>query len=266
MTFSALRICVALGVVGFAATAAATTNFAYPSKDAMIFATSSNVDTGNSSGKGPGMFAGADGSSNKKRSLVRFDLSAIPTTAIVDTVTLNLIVGQIAGSGGGGGGGGGCGGGCTDPSRNFRIYTITTAWNEGPSGTPTSPTIGGTGQGWTTGTGDTSWTYTNYNGSLWTNGGGDYSTPEVVANTFGPTFTVGMTCSFVGDLTPMVDVNPDFVDDVQGWVTNPSTNQGWLIKSDLETSPTSFLGFWTKDGAAANMNNGLRPELVVVWH
>jgi hypothetical protein len=42
--------------------------------DAMIFGTSAGSDTGNASGKGPAMFAGADGGLGKKRSLVTFDL------------------------------------------------------------------------------------------------------------------------------------------------------------------------------------------------
>ena len=75
-----------------------------------------------------------------------------------------------------------------------------------------------------------------------------------------------MTNEFFGDKTSNPTVNPAFVTAVQGWVTTPSSNKGWLIKSDLETSPTSFLGWWTKDGAAANSNTALSPLLTVVYH
>src|SRR5262249_35743849 len=112
MQFSRIQLCVALCVVALEGSASATVANFNPSKDAMVFATSTGSDTGNASGKGPGMFAGADGNSSKKRTLIQFNLASIPTTATVDKVTLNLIVGQIAGSGGGGGGGGGCGMGC----------------------------------------------------------------------------------------------------------------------------------------------------------
>lgn len=219
--------------------------------DAMIFGTSSGSDTGNASGKGPAMFAGADGGLGMKRSLVTFDLGTyIPSGATIDLVRMDLIVGQIAGSGMGGTG-------SNLPSRTIRVYHLTTAWNEGSSGSPTSQTIGGTGQGFTISTGDTSWHYTNYNGSTWTNLGSDFNSTEIADATFTTPFTVGQTCSWSSS---------GMVNDVQGWVTSPSSYHGWVIKSDLETTATSFLGWWTIDGANANSNSALQPILHVEWH
>src|SRR5262249_53420960 len=141
--------------------------------DAMIFGTSTGSDTGNASGKGPGMFAGADGGSNRKRSLVTFNLGgSLPGGETIDDRRMVRVVGQIAGSGGGGGGG-------NYPSRTIRVYHLTGDWNEGNSGSPTSQTIGGSGQGYTISTGDTSWHYTNYSGSTWTNLGGDFNATEI---------------------------------------------------------------------------------------
>ena len=54
--------------------------------------------------------------------------------------------------------------------------------------------------------------------------------------------------------------------DVRNWVSGTAANNGWLIKSDLETSPTSFLAFWTKDGAAANGNPAIAPQLSITYH
>jgi hypothetical protein len=34
----------------------------------------------------------------------------------------------------------------------------------------------------------------------------------------------------------------------------------------LETTATSFLGWWTVDGATANLNMNLQPILHVEWH
>jgi hypothetical protein len=219
--------------------------------DAMIFGTSTGSDTGNASGKGPAMFAGADGGSSRKRSLVTFDLgSFIPGGATIDLVRMDLILGQIAGSGMGGTG-------SNLPSRTIRVYHLTTDWNEGSSGSPTSPTIGGTGQGYTISTGDTSWHYTNYNGSSWTNLGGDFNAAEIANATFTTPFSVGQTCSWSSS---------GMVSDVQGWVTSSSSYHGWMIKSDLETTATSFLGWWTVDGATANLNMNLQPILHVEWH
>ncbi|HWU88439.1 MAG TPA: hypothetical protein VN253_14230 [Kofleriaceae bacterium] len=239
---------------GFVTTASAGSATVYATQDAMIFATSGGADTGNASGKGPGMFAGADGQSNKKRTLITFDLASasIPSNAIIDSVTMTLVVGQVAGYGGSG-----CPSGCTYTSRTIRVYHLTTAWNEGSSGSPTSSSMSGTGQGWTIGSGDTSWTYTNYSGSQWTTLGGDFNATEIASSTFGPTFPLGMTCTWS---------SAGMVTDVQNWLSTPSSYKGWLIKSDLETSGTSFLGWWTKDGATANNNNALRPKLDITWH
>jgi hypothetical protein len=253
MKFSTLcKNAVALAIMGFAASGSAGSYSVPASHDAMIFATSAGVDTGNASGMGPAMFAGADGGSSMKRSLVTFNLSqaSIPSNATIDSVEMDLIVGQIAGSGGGGPGG-------SYPSRTIRVYHLNTSWNEGSSGSPTSTGIGGTGQGYTILTGDTSWHYTSYSGSTWTTSGGDFNTTEIASSTFTSPFSVGQTCAWS---------SAGMVSDVQSWLSTPSGYHGWLIKSDLETSPTSFLGWWTKDGAAANMNSALAPVLLVTWH
>ena len=224
----------------------------FPTQDAMIFGTSAGADTGNASGMGPAMFAGADGQSNRKRALVTFDLAAasIPSTATIDSVVMTVVVGQIAGSGGGSPGG-------SYPSRTLRVYHLTTAWNEGTSGSPTSATIGGTGQGFAIGSGDTSWHYTNYNAGVWSTLGGDFNATEIAVSTFTSPFSVGQSCTWS---------SAGMVSDVQSWLTAPSGYVGWLIKSDLETMPTSFLGYWTKDGAAANSNPALRPKLTITYH
>lgn len=250
MKFSTFTICVALATLG--ATAAASTQVDIPaSHDAMIFATSAGADTGNASGKGPAMFAGADGGSSKKRSLVTFDLAGhIPSGVTIDSVEMRLVLGQIAGSGMGGTG-------SNLPDRTIRVYHLTTAWNEGSSGSPTSMTIGGTGQGFTISTGDTSWHYTNFSGSHWAANGGDFNATEIANTTFHSPFSVGQTC---------VWSSSGLKTDVVNWQSSPSSYLGWMIVSDLETSATSFLGWWTVDGASANSNSSLQPILRVVYH
>ncbi len=69
--------------------------------------------------------------------------------------------------------------------------------------------------------------------------------------------------------------------DVQNWLDNPTTNDGWLLRAmsgiesngtvipDLEAPPVppgqSFLGFWTRDGAMANNNLAIAPMLTVTY-
>src|SRR5215510_7941201 len=134
----AIFVCAMLGSVAFASAALVTIP---AQKDAMIFGTSANADTNMSSGKGPGMFAGADGSLNRKRSLIQFDIAGnVPSGAQITSATLTLILGQVAGSGTGGAGG-------NIPSRTFNLFALNQDWGEGSSGTPTSTSIGGSGQG-----------------------------------------------------------------------------------------------------------------------
>ena len=53
---------------------------------------------------------------------------------------------------------------------------------------------------------------------------------------------------------------------MQGWVNGSLQNDGWMLKSDnLEGTRTSFLGFWSKDGAAATNAPGLTPTLIVTF-
>jgi hypothetical protein len=254
-------ICAALLPV-FAGSAAADVITLPASKDAMIFGTSAGADTNNASGKGPAMFAGADGSSNRKRSLIAFDVASAGnlTGATIESVTMTLYLAQVAGSGGGSGGGG------NYPSRTLRVYDLLQNWTEGTSGSPTSPGVGGTGQGYPRVTGDTSWDYASYNAAdattgKWSSGGtdlhgGNFSLTESAESTF---------TSFATLNAPFTWTSPGMAADVQAWLDGTRPNFGWLIKSDLEDSPTSFLGFWTRDGAAANNDPAIAPSLTIVY-
>lgn len=250
----------ALCTLGLAAPALAdTSSVIYPSKDAMIFGTSSATYIDNASGKGPGMFAGADSNSRRKRALVTFDLNgaspSIPSNASIVSVTLEMINGQTAGYGGSG-----CEEDCTYPERTIKIYKLTNTWNEGSSGSPTSTSMSGTGQGWSIGSGDVGWRYRNYSGSLWSSQGTDYNSTAIATATILDPFPLGLVCAWSGGSSS------GLAGEVNAWKSNSSYLLDWVIISDLETSSQSFLGWWTIDGAAANSNPGLRPKLTVVWN
>jgi hypothetical protein len=231
-------------------------------KDSTIFATSAGVDTGNASGKGPILQAGADGSSNRKRSLIAFDLASagIPSNATISDVTMTLYLAQVAGSGGGNGGG-------SYPSRTIRLYSLQQNWGEGNSGSPTSPGAGGAGQGYARGTGDSTWDYALFDSSnpaagTWNAGGtnlhgGNFASVESAASTF---------TSFTTTNAPFNWSSAGLAADVQRWVSGGGAgNFGWLLKSDLEDMPTSFLAFWSRDGAAANNNPTIAPSLNITY-
>ena len=218
-------------------------------KDAMIFGTSANADTGNASGKGPALFAGADGSSNRKRSTIVFDIASagIPSNATIVSATMTMYLAQVAGSGGGGGG--------SYPNRVLKLHKVQQTWGEGSSGSPTSPTVGGTGGGYTRVSGDSSWTYALYSGTSWT-AGGNINATSSASSTFSTPFVLNQAYTWS---------SAGLVTDVGSWVSGATTNNGWLVKSDLETSPTSFLGYWSRDGAAANSNPAIAPKLTIVY-
>ena len=238
------------------------------SKDAMIFGTSANADTNNASGRGPALFAGADGSLNKKRSLLQFDIAgSVPAGATITGATLALTLGQVAGSGGG------TGGNSTLPSRTFSLHDLQQDWGEGSSGSPTSPSIGGTGQGYARVNGDSTWDYPFFNSNaatatLWAGGvhGGNFAGTDSASSTF-TTFTVGGKYMWTSAVLAA---------DVQHWLDNAATNFGWLLRADngingsgatvaLESTSQSFLGFYSRDGAAANNDASLAPALSVMY-
>jgi hypothetical protein len=234
-----------------------------PSNDAMIFGTSAGADTGNASGMGPALFAGADGSSNIKRSMLEFNFSSIPSNATITSATLTLYLGQVAGSSGG------TGTVSNAFDRQFGLYDLLQPWTEGASGSPTSNNIGGSGQGYPRVNGDVTWDYANYNSTpalatVWGSTaspihGGNYSSTEKALLDVPVGYSLANNAPFSWSSAGMAA-------DVQGWVNGTLQNDGWMLKSDnLEGTRTSFLGFWTKDGAVAVGNTGLTPTLSVTF-
>jgi hypothetical protein len=281
-------------LVAVAGTASASSYTATaPTDDAMIFGTSAGADTGNASGKGPGMFAGADGMGNIKRSLVKFDITSVPTTSTVSGVTVTLVIGQIAGSGGMGSG---CGTSCTPASRTFDFYEVdyTNTWGEGDTGltacnsnTTECASMSGTGQGWPYascggyGAGascgnDVTWKWFDYTSSgEWGNGPsnqdygtGSFGSPDYGNHTAAGSWTFddflnNNTMTFTSD---NVSNNTAWTAVVQDWVTTPAHNNGMLIRAPaLESVDTSFIGWWTKDGAYENSMSGYNPTITVTY-
>jgi hypothetical protein len=273
----AKQILITVGMVmGAASVDAATIVTFADQKDAMIFGTPAGADTGNSSGKGPGMFAGADGSLNRKRSLIQFDVAGnVPAGAHITSATLTLYLGQIAGSGGGGSGG-------SIPSRTLSLFDVQQDWGEGDSGLvgsppATSPNLGGSGQGYARVTGDSGWDYANFDSAntatgKWNAGGPDLHGGNVAAAASATsTFTAPFTLN-----NPYAWSSSGLASDVQQWLDAPSSNHGWMLEAltgldtnnnviALENTAQSFLGFWTRDGAAANSNPALTPTLTVTY-
>jgi autotransporter-associated beta strand protein len=196
----------------------------------------------------PGIYAGTDGDDNPKRGLIEFDVAeAVPAGATITGVQLQLTVGQVAGSGGGGPGG-------TNGPETISLYDETQAWGQ-PTNFPGQSSFDGTGHGAAPDPGDATWNYSFYGTTPWTVAGGDWtsSLPDLA------------DASVTGTLTSFTWSSAAMVTDVQNWLDNPTTNFGWIIKSADETDPRTFRAFWSAQGAAADDDPALAPELLVSY-
>ncbi|HEV8201029.1 MAG TPA: DNRLRE domain-containing protein [Candidatus Polarisedimenticolia bacterium] len=161
---------------------------------------------GFASGSGPAIFAGRIASTlqSVRRALLRFDVAAtIPPGSKIETVRLRLHLAQ-ANSG-------------PVPAR---LYRLTQSWGEGAS----SSTGGG---GAAAQPGDATWIHRFHDDVFWTHPGGDFD-PLVRAETIldQPDFyTWGST--------------PEMVQDVQSWLDDPASNDGWLLAGDESRTQTA---------------------------
>ncbi|HEX7877936.1 MAG TPA: DNRLRE domain-containing protein, partial [Candidatus Eisenbacteria bacterium] len=150
-----------------------------------------------SSGAGPTMFCGRTGAfgTGARRALVQFDLSGIPAGSTVTAVQLRLVVNQTVSG--------------TYP---IALRAVTASWGEG-----TSDAGDNGGQGTQATANDATWLHRFYNGTLWTNPGGDFSAvTSATRNVTGlGAYTWGSTAQMVAD--------------VQAWVTTPASNFGYLL-------------------------------------
>ena len=232
-----VAVCASIVVIWTSASASADTVTIGASKDASIYAGTVN----NSNGAGPGMFAGTDTGPNRIRSLIDFDIagSGIPSGATITNVQLMLGLGMVPG-------------GSAPSPETIDLRRLTADWGEGTTGSGSSG-IGGTGAGFPANAGDATWNARMFPGTLWTTAGGDFS-PTVsaslsVGNTINTYYTWASTTALVAD--------------VQGWLNNPSSNFGWELVNEDETSARTFRAFYTREAPGASA--AFRPQLQITY-
>jgi hypothetical protein len=168
-----------------------------------------NGDTSN--GAGPVLFAGNNGRNLARRALLAFDVTTrVPAGATIDSVTLVLRVSNSP----------------NDIPRQFTLHRIVGDWGEG-----TSEATGGVGAPATNG--DGTWLHTFYPDQLWSTPGGDFDGS--------PTASV-----LVGDVGTYTLRSSAMAADVQGWLDQPSTNHGWLVRGE-ETLPNTARRFESRE-------------------
>ncbi len=151
-----------------------------------------------SNGQGIYFFDGKTSGNLLRRGLLAFNLSSIPTSAIVTDASLSMFLSTTQGG-----------------SAAVSLSKMSQDWGEGNSnaGDPG-------GGGAQAATGDATWIHTFYNLGFWTAPGGDFS-PAISASTTVNAANTTYTWGGTGVIT-----------DVQGWVANPTGNFGWAIRGN----------------------------------
>lgn len=195
----------------------------------------------NSSGGGPGIFSGSNGTGSPRRGLIEFNVAgSLPANATITGVQLRLTVGQL-------------GGGATF-GRTIGLFDLNVGWGEGTAGP--SASIGGTGQGAPAATGDATWSSNRYNVSTWTAPGGDFAATASASATLG---TVSLNSVFTWSSAALVG-------DVQNWLNTPAANNGWELVNGAEGTAQSLLGFYSKEGRqVSGVTDSQLPQLIVTY-
>lgn len=175
----------------------------------------------NSNGAGPNFTAGTNSGLGIRRALIRFNIAAsgIPTGAIITAVTLKLNLNKTKSN--------------TDL---VSLYKLNSNWGEGTSnaGDPD-------GQGATATTNDATWFCRFSDGaggctSSWVTAGGDFNGSASATTSIPPTLGIYNWSS------------AQMIADVQSWLNTPSTDFGWIIRSD-ESYIRSANRFDSRQGA-----------------
>ena len=173
------------------------------------------------------IYTGNQSSGLKRRGVLQFDLSSIPSTALIQGASLSLYCNSASGS-----------------AVNVALHRLNATWGEGAS-----VGSGNEGTGGAATTGDATWLHRFYNTIFWTTPGGDF------VSTASATLSVPAVANATYQWT-----GSGLVPDVQSWVDGSATNAGWVIRGDELTS-NNLRRFASRETAtAAN-----RPTLQVTF-
>jgi hypothetical protein len=166
-----------------------------PAADTVIYfdAMAEQAMTGYSNAKGHNLSVGVDASGLWRRSLLRFDLSAIAPGATIHSAELTLFQNQARGA------------------YDVGVHKLLTGWGEGAS-------FGGVaGAHGTASAGDATWLHAQMPATAWSTPGGDF-----VAAASATTY-VGLDRAFYSWSSATMAA------DVQSWVDGPAANHGWIL-------------------------------------
>jgi hypothetical protein len=185
-----------------------------------------------SNGAGNNLFAGRiQNGTAFRRGLIKFDVSAVPSDVIIQSVVLELYVYRSARS-------------TTNP-HNFNIHKVLSDWGEAGSS--------GNGSGAAAQTGDATWSQRFYPNTDWSASGGDFE----------PSSSASQMVAYNSiNLERDEWSSPQMVLDLLSWLANPSTNYGWILIGD-ETINGSAKGFASREMAPPF--DYARPKLTITY-
>lgn len=161
-----------------------------------------------------------------RRGVIRFNVAGnIPAGSTITSAKLRLYLNTASDSN----------------SHTLSLHEASASWGEG-----TSYYNGGRCAAKTTN--DASWTYRFYSTSTWTSSGGDYNG------------TASQTCS-VGSASQYYEwtSNAAMIADVQGWLSTPSSNHGWVLLGN-EAQGSTARRFTSREGTSTQV-----PQLVIEY-
>jgi hypothetical protein len=180
-------------------------------------------------GSGPGFFVGVNGRGERRRSMLRFDLTGIPPSAQVVDVELRLFVSRSNWA----------------PALPIALHRALASWGEGPS-----VSGGGGGAGGSAHIGDATWRHRFWPSTPWQNLGGDMA---VQASAVAATPQLG---------TAVWNRSPALLTDLQTWLDQPATNHGWLLRS-AELGPGQVRRFDSREEVASPQPPELRVHYIL---
>jgi hypothetical protein len=167
-------------------------------------------------GDGTSFTAGGRRQGGRTRALLLFDIAGnIPAGSIINSVSLTLNVTAVPLGG---------------LNSTFDLNRLLASWGEG-NGSDHGGTPAGAGQvTWINRFGSS--------GSPWTTSGGDFSS----------TASASRSIAGVGSYT--FASTAGLVADVQGWLSSPASDFGWVLRSESEVSGTTIRRFGSRDSGA----------------
>ena len=159
-----------------------------------------------SNGAGHYLFTGVTNRGNKRRALVKFDLSgAVPEGIMVDSASLILVPSLVKTNG-----------------TNVNIYSLISDWGEG-----SSDAGGEEGKGAPATEGDATWIKSFLNGDPWVKPGGDHDLESIAFTSV----SLGTIAEFKSPLLTLL---------VNSWINDPDNNHGIIVIGDESKNATAI--------------------------